>query len=71
MLKKWIVNVLVGVDQLANAFAGGDPDETISSRCGKRQKSNKVCRWLCGLLNKIDRRHCAKSIEPDVGRRAL
>lgn len=31
---KWIFNVLVSIDQLGNAVAGGDPDITISARVG-------------------------------------
>lgn len=31
---KWIWNVLISVDQLGNAVAGGDPDITISARVG-------------------------------------
>lgn len=64
---KWLKNVLIGLDQLANAVAGGDPDETISSRCGKRENSNRFCKWLCAVLHKLDERHCAKSIELDEG----
>ncbi|RMG30244.1 MAG: hypothetical protein D6721_04350, partial [Gammaproteobacteria bacterium] len=62
---------LVGIDQLANAVIGGDPDETISSRIGKRRGRCKLCAALCWLLDKIDPRHCARSIEADEGRREL
>lgn len=68
---RWLRNVLVGLDQLANALAGGDPDETISSRCGKREESNRFCRWLCQMLHKLDPRHCKNSIEPDEGKEAV
>ena len=68
---KWLKNVLVGLDQLANAVFGGDPDETISSRCGKREHSSWICRRLCAWLNKIDPRHCTESIESDEGSKAL
>lgn len=67
----WCRNVLVGVDQLANAVMGGDPDETISSRCGKRRRSCRICAALCWLLDRIDARHCAKFIERDEGGRSL
>jgi len=67
MLTKYILNVLVAIDQLANAVAGGDPDETISSRCGKRVGRYRLCRWLCWVLDAIDPRHCHKSIERDEG----
>jgi hypothetical protein len=31
----WWLGVLIALDQLGNALAGGDPDETISSRIGR------------------------------------
>lgn len=70
-MKRWTFNVLVGLDQLANAIFGGDPDETISSRCGKREQTNHLCKWLCAWLNRLDPRHCAKSIEPDEGKNSI
>lgn len=30
----WINGVLIGIDQLGNAIAGGNPDATISARTG-------------------------------------
>jgi hypothetical protein len=30
----WIHGVLIGIDQLGNTIAGGDPDVTVSSRVG-------------------------------------
>jgi len=35
MIGKYLLNILISIDQLGNTFAGGDPDETISSRLGK------------------------------------
>ena len=67
IVKRWTFNVLVGFDQLANAVFGGDPDETISSRCGKREHSNRFCKWLCSILHRLDPRHCAEAIEHDEG----
>lgn len=65
MIVKYFWNILIGIDQLANTLIGGDPDETISSRCGKRNW--KPCRWLCRVLHKLDPEHCEKSIEADEG----
>jgi hypothetical protein len=48
----------------------GDPDETISSRAGKRQYEQKWAKWLCWFLNKLDTGHCKKSIEEDEGDKA-
>ena len=64
---KWFWNMLIATDQWFNALLGGDPDETISSRAGKRQKTQKWAKILCWFLNKIDSNHCEKSIEEDEG----
>ncbi|MDX8383560.1 MAG: hypothetical protein R8M45_05725 [Ghiorsea sp.] len=68
MMKQYIFNLLISIDQLANTIIGGDPDETISSSCGKRVTTCKTCKWLCILLNKIDKRHCKDAIEEDEGK---
>lgn len=65
-MKQYIWNILIALDQLGNALTGGFPDETISSRMGKRlAKHDKcpVCNFLCKLLNYIQEDHCVKSIE--------
>ena len=66
-LCKYIWNVLIAIDQLANAIFGGDPQETISSRAGKRKEEQKWAEILCWLLDKIDPKHCHKSILEDEG----
>jgi hypothetical protein len=67
--KRYCWNVLIAVDQLANALIAGDPDETISSRAAKRQH-RRVWRWLGRVLEWIDPDHLAKSLEKDEGGRA-
>jgi hypothetical protein len=72
MLARWFWNVLISIDQFANTVAGGDPDETISSRAAKAQAEGK--RWgcmLCMLLNQVQRDHCQRALEPDEGARAV
>lgn len=66
----YVWNVLIGIDQLANAILGGDPDETISSRAAKR---SHVWGWhvLGRLLEFIDPGHMKRAIEPDEGKDAL
>ena len=66
---KYIWNLLIALDQFANAIFGGDPDETISSRAGKDQKKGrKWAIWLCWFLNKLETKHCSISIEEDEGK---
>jgi hypothetical protein len=77
MFKKWIMNVLIGIDQLGNAIWMGDPDETISSRLGKLKVKNggKIPWWPNPLakiidfgLDKIDKNHSVDAIEKDEGK---
>lgn len=66
---RYIVNVLLALDQLLNAVLGGYPDETISSRAGKARLEQK--RWacvLCKFLDIFDKDHCLDAIEADEGR---
>ena len=62
--KRHTLSWLIAHDQLGNALAFGDPDETISSRAGRcaRKGQNRPCYWLCRLLHLLDRHHCEKSI---------
>lgn len=60
--------VLIAIDQMANVvFLNGFPDETISSRLGRRIKRTKgkalESKVVCAVLDKLDRDHCATSIE--------
>jgi hypothetical protein len=75
----YLVSVLLSIDQLGNALTGGDPDETISSRLGKRKLSRGgVLTWrdwgglakpLDWLLDVIDPYHSLRAIEGDEGDR--
>lgn len=71
--KDWLINILLGIDQLGNTIVGGDPDETISSRLGRLKircggqipwGRYPVARLLDICLDKIDKNHCVDAIEP-------
>lgn len=70
-IKRYLWNLLIAVDQLINTLAGGDPDETISSRIGKivalQNGKRTGLYYFCKMLSLIDHRHCEKSIEHDEG----
>ena len=73
-MKKYFWNVLIGIDQLANAVLLGDPDETMSSRMGKSLRAKEkcfLCKYICWLLDKIDPKHCRDAIEEDEGKDGL
>jgi len=58
--------LLLALDQLANViFWNGSQDETISSHIGRKIKTNQA-NWfekkLCCILQKIESKHCIKSL---------
>ncbi len=71
-MKRYLRNILIAFDQLVNTLAGGDPDETISSRVGKREDGNE--RFWARVVDKLffwDKNHSTKSVEPDEGNDSL
>lgn len=69
MVKRYIWNLLISIDQFFNTLLGGFPDETLSSRMGKHvvKRNCKVCRIICRILDIFEKNHCTKSIEKDEG----
>jgi len=75
--RSYLGRVLIAFDQLGNAVSGGYPDETISSRLGKRKLSRGgVLSWRdwCGIakpldwvLDKLDPGHTVNAVEGDEG----
>lgn len=78
-MNKYCLNFLISIDQLGNTLAGGDPDETISSRLGKLKLKHKgSIPWYRPLskiidwgLDKIDPGHSIDAIECDEGENAI
>ena len=76
---RYLLNVLLSIDQLGNSLLCGDPDETISSRIGriKRKWNGRIPRWrICTrltdwALDKIDPGHSIDAIEDDEGHDGL
>lgn len=59
--RAWVM--AIAHDQLANAAANGDPDETISSRAnrGRTERQKKWGCRLCRVLDWLDPGHCSDS----------
>ncbi len=70
-MKKYLINMLISIDQFFNTLFGGDPDETISSRAGKRNGRKIIPTVLCWFLDKLDPGHCKDAIEADEGKDEL
>ena len=82
LLRRYVYNILLAVDQLGNTIASGDPDETISSRLGKWKLRRLKSRtwppsrwhpvyWLERGLDRIDPNHVLDAIEYDEGEPAV
>lgn len=78
ILRAYVFNLLVGLDQFANAVIGGDPGETISSRAGKgKLKGQPVHTFLAGVIDILfemlfsQENHCVKAIQHDEGQGAI
>lgn len=71
--KQYRDNNLRAVSQVLNAITGGDEDEMICGRVGKRAaKGGKIAKVLEAALNFIfGEGHCARCIEPDEGDSAV
>ena len=70
-LKVYLLNLIYVLDLVLNTIFLGDPDETISSRIGKKNRDGRdcrVCQFICKLLDLIDPRHCQDAIKHHEGR---
>lgn len=62
---RYLLNLAIAMDEMPNAFLGGSPHETISSRLGRAEArggawAKRVCALLSRLFCQPD--HCARSI---------
>ena len=70
IVKLYLLNILIAIDQLGNTLIGGDPDETISSQAAKR-----TAEWEWNLLGRclewIDPGHLKQAREDDEGSNSI
>lgn len=71
MISKYIHNILISLDQLANVLLFGDPDETISSRLGRNYQGSWMERFVDWMFRKQKDHHCEGAIEQDEGRDSI
>lgn len=70
---KYILNVLIAIDQLVNALIGGYPDETLSASAWLGEQQGKffpcIFRPLIDFLFlPIERSHCANAYFSEYNR---
>ena len=71
MIKKYIYNLLISLDQLGNTLLGGDPDETISSRLGKNYQGSWMEKAVDWMFRKKTDNHCENAVEEDEGKNSI
>ncbi len=75
MILKWIKNILISLDQLANTILGGDPDMTLSARLGRNYRGTWIERLVDWMFawQKRPGGHCENSDwwEQDEGKDAV
>lgn len=75
-LKLYFWNLLIALDQLANALLAGEPDETLSARTHRKADAGqwfwRALRWVIDLAMLWEsRNHCRVSYEREVTRAHL
>jgi hypothetical protein len=74
MIYQYLYNLALSADQFANAVLLGDPDESISGRCGRAMASGKPKVFVVPLSKFIDfifliifreKDHVKNAIEPE------
>lgn len=74
MLKKYLYNILISIDQLGNTILGGDPDMTISARLGRNYRGtwmSKVVDWMFAWQGHKSHTENADFYEQDEGKDAV
>lgn len=68
---KWVVQVLIALDQLVNALIGGYADETLSSSAYRMEREGKLAgrifrTLIDGLFWPFQHDHCRKAYMSEV-----
>lgn len=71
-MKFTLIQILIAIDQLANAITGGWADETLSSRAYRmREKKQKYWGWTANVIDAMfffQKEHCYNSWLEEVNR---
>ena len=74
-MKRYALNIAIGLDQLANAVLAGHPDETLSSRAYRmRLKGHRYWGWTATAINLLffwEADHCRAAHESEQRRTQL
>lgn len=65
---RYLLNLLILLDEAGNTLAGGSPNETISERAAKARATGR--RWgcvLCRFLGWVNPGHCDRALTSTIG----
>lgn len=65
---RYLMNLLILLDQALNTIAAGSPNETISERAARARNAGRE--WgcvLCRFLDWINPNHCDKALTSTIG----
>jgi hypothetical protein len=66
-VRRYVMNLLIALDQLFNVILGGNPDETISSAVGRKaiegRKWALIAEKVINALFWFDPNHCRSRVE--------
>lgn len=63
--RRYLIGLLIGIDQFFNAVLGGAVDETISSRCARGYGKRWYWTVLGRILNAIDPNHIIDALQSE------
>jgi hypothetical protein len=72
VLGRYLLNLLILLDEAGNTLTGGSPNETISERAAKARNEGKE--WgciLCRFLGWINPGHCDNALTSTIGDDAI
>jgi hypothetical protein len=74
-IAKWLLNILISIDQLVNTVFGGSNDETISSRLGRNYPNSVLAKFVDLIFfwqsrNKAIKSHVINAIEQEYAWRS-
>lgn len=73
MIKHWILQVLISIDQLLNTIFGGYADETLSARAWRAEQDGKILgrffRPVFDFILFFDPDHCYNSYLSEIAKR--
>ena len=61
--RTYLADLVVGLSELGNSLAGGDPHKTISYRAAlAASQGDEAGILICKILDEVDPGHCARAL---------